>query len=511
VTPSEPRRLHPLTPFFQLLLLARQFLVPLVLLLFANRGDAGQFFPLIPVLVITLIGVVRWWRFTYAIVDGRFVIDEGVLTRKQRVVPLDRIQQVEVVRRLRHRILGVAALRVDTAGGGREAEVDLSVVSLDEADRLRSLLLREAAARPAGAGAAPTPTAAPIPAAAPPVPPVPSRTLVTLGVGRLAVAGMTGSELAVMLTIVLWLTQFVDDLPSGVVEGAAERTPTAAAPIAVAVGLALLAVVWFTLAAVAAIVKNYGFAMTRSGADLHVQRGLFDQHQGSLPLHRLQAARIQESAVRRPFGLARLVLQSGGGASGGHGLSRIDVPILDRAGVAGLLHELLPADPPPMAALVAAPPAARRRAILRRAVPTLVVAVGFGVAVAEPWTIPLGVLAVVVAAATGEVAYRGLGHAWGDDVLLACRGGLRRETDVVPAARAQSSRLRSTPLQRRSGLATLHVEVAGKGRTPAIVDGDAARLRALQRAVVLASPAAQRDEAEVRHRRATPDGGGATT
>lgn len=503
MTPSEPpgvepRRLHPLSPFFQLLLLGRQFLLPLVLLLFAGRGDAGQFLPLLPVAALTVFGVVRWLRFTYAVDGARFVIDEGVLTRKQRVVPLDRIQQVEVVRRLRHRLLGVAALRVDTAGGSREAEIDLSVISVGEARRLRSLLLRE---RPVADAAVPATTGAPAgarPSAAAP--------LVRLDVGQLAIAGMTGSELAVMLTIVFWISQLVGDLPGSFVEDAFGGVSAPSSLLGVAAAAAFLGVVWLALAAAAGIVKNFGFTMTRDGGDLHVRRGLLDQREGSMPLHRLQLVRIQASALRRVLGLVRLVLQSGGGATGGRGLSRIDVPVLGRDVVPALLHDLLPAEPPPASALVAAPPAARRRAIVRRAAPTAAVA---AIAVgAVGWSAPLGVaalLSVVVAGVAGEVAYRGLGHAFGGDVLLTRRGGLARELDVVPAARAQSTRLRSTPFQRRAGLATLHVDVAGKGRTPQVQDGDAARLRSLQRAVLLASPAARGDEVEVRHRRNRPD------
>jgi putative membrane protein len=140
--PSEVRRLHPLTPFFNLVLAARQFLVPLVLLLVANRGDGSQFLPLVPIALATVFGVLQWWRFTYTLdLEGRrLVVDEGVLTRKQRIVPLDRIQQVELISKLRHRILGVTVLRVDTAGGGGSAEVDLSVVSVAEAARLREVL-----------------------------------------------------------------------------------------------------------------------------------------------------------------------------------------------------------------------------------------------------------------------------------------------------------------------------------------------------------------------------------
>ena len=97
---------------------------------------------------------------------------------------------------------------------------------------------------------------------------------------------MTGSELALMLTIVGWFIQVVDDLSVDVV---ADLDSRLAAPSSVQgfAGAALtVLVVWFGLAAGAGIVKHFGFEMRRTGADLRVRRGLFERREGSMPLRR---------------------------------------------------------------------------------------------------------------------------------------------------------------------------------------------------------------------------------
>lgn len=506
VTPSEPpgegavgevRRLHPLTPFFDLVLWLRQFLLPLLLVLFANRGDRGQLISVVPLVFGTVAGILRWARFTYTFDGRRLVIDEGVFTRKQRVVPLDRVQQVEMISKLRHRIFGVTVLRVDTAGGGGAAEVDLSVVSVAEAARLRSILLPE--------DAAPASPPSDVATVAPVEPSAAAPPLVALGVGRLALAGMTGSELAVMLTILFWAGQVVDDLPDSFIRDVASGITAPASVGGFLTAAAVLLVVWFGLAAAASVLKNFGFVMRRAGEDLRVTRGLFDRREASMPIHRLQAARVRASFVRRALGLVEVVLQSAGSATGGsNGVARIDVPIVAADRVPSLLDELLPAPPPAPATYVPAPVAARRRAIVRRVAPAVVAAVVLGLVTRSGWALLAGALLVASAVVAGELAYRGLAHAWDREILVARAGGLARETVIVPAAKAQSTRLRSSPFQRRAGLATLFVDVAGKGRTPQVRDGDAARLRALQRAVLLASPSARADEATVRRRRQTP-------
>jgi len=320
-----------------------------------------------------------------------------------------------------------------------------------------------------------------------------------VGLGRLAVAGMTGSEMAVMLTILFWVLQLVEDLPDSFVQDLAGEVaaPTSVAGFASAAGA--LIVLWFGLAAAASILKNFGFTLRRVGDDLRVARGLFDRREGSMPNHRLQAARVQATFVRRALGLVEVELQSAGQATGPGGVSRISVPILPVDEAVPLLEELLPAPPPDPSTYVGAPSAARRRAIVRRVVPVAAVVAAAVAASGSGWAVAGGLVALVLAAVAGEVAYRGLAHTWQRQILLARAGGLARETVIVPAAKAQSTRLRSTPFQRRAGLATLFVDVAGKGRTPQVRDGDAATLREVQLAII-ASQAARVDESSVRQR-----------
>jgi putative membrane protein len=466
--------------------------LPLVFALFAGggNGDQTQLFFAVPVLLGTLFGAVKWWRFTYPFDGQHLVIDEGVLTRKRRVVPLDRVQQVELRSKLRHRLFGVTVLRVDTAGGGNDAEVDLSVVSVAEAARLRAILLPSpsSGALTATSGGERTDGRG-------------GEVLVRLSPWRLAIAGMTGQELALMLTIVGWSFQFVDDLPIDLVEDLDGRL-SAPSSVAGFAGAALTVLVaWFGLAAIAGIVKHFGFEMRRTGADLRVRRGMFERREGSMPVRRLQAVVVAQSIVRRALGFASVALQSGGQATGtSGGVSRIDVPLLDRGDVEPLLRRLLPlSEAWSLGAVAAHPPAARRRAIVRRVVLAAVAVVAPAVVLGGPEAVALVGLALVVAVVAGELAYDGLGHAAADGIVTARAGGLARSTVVVPGAKVQSTRLRSTPLQRRAGLATLSIDVAGKGRTPTIRDADLAELRVLQASLVLASDV-RVDEDEVRSR-----------
>jgi putative membrane protein len=478
-----PSRLHVLSPVFFAGRHARQ-LWPLALLLAARR----QWWLLVlGALVLLAWSSLEWLRRTYALEGGALRLEEGVLARKLRAVPFDRIQQVDLVRKPLHRLLGVATLRVETAGGGSAAEVDLNVVTLPEARALRASLLQakaRAVGTPAGSGApagavqgpAGGPTGAE--AAAPPA----ERVLLRLRLGEVMLAGITGSRAAAALVVLGPLSQASDWFP-GLDDWLFRRfdpeavTPTTpAAFLAVAV---LALVVWLGLAAASSIVTDYGFTLARVGDDLVVRRGLLERREAVLPLARLQVVRIEESLLRRLLRLASIRIQSAGRTGRSDAMaSRRALPVLQRTEVNRLLGELLPGAAP-VPRLLAPPPAARRRAVTRSVLRTalLVAAVAVPLAVAtSPGAAALSSAAFLVVAmlalavAAGLAGYRSLGHAAGRGFLYARVGVAIRVTTVVPVTKAQSGSVRSSPFQRRSGLATLHVDIAGGGPAPRVYD-----------------------------------------
>jgi putative membrane protein len=457
-----PRRLHVLSPVFFAGAHVRR-LWPLALLVLARR----QLWLIVAgVVVLLAVTTLEWLRRTYELEAGALRLEEGVLQRKLRVVPFDRIQQVDLVRKPLHRLLGVATLRVETAGGGGAAEVDLDVVALGEAQALRSSLLRAKAVAAEAGGDGVEAAAAAAPA---------ERALLRLSLGEVMLAGITGTRAAAVLAVLGPLSQLTDWFPN-LSEWLLRRVdPEAVAPTtpAAVVALALLAVaIWLGLAAASSVVTDFGFTLARLGGDLVVRRGLLERREAVLPVARLQVVRVDESLLRRALGLASIRIQSAGRAGGAdQTASRLAVPVLQRSDVNRVLGELLHGAAP-VPRLLPPPPAARRWMVRRgslRAVPlTAAVAVALWL-LSRPAT-PLALLLLVLAVLGGLAAYRGRGHARRGGYLYARQGVAIRVTTVVPVAKAQSGSVRSSFFQRRVGLATLHVDVAGGGPTPKVMD-----------------------------------------
>jgi putative membrane protein len=500
--PAGPQRLHPSSPILGLVLSARQWAFPAIVLILASE-DRLLFGPGFLLLVAVVVGwlFLAWSRFSYELRDGVLVIDKGVFQRHHREVPVARIQQVDLRRKLRHRALGVAVVRIDTAGGGNEAEVVLEAIAEEQALALRLALLdRGSASTPAPAG--PTMPGAAVDGggaegvAAPLAPPV---EVVRLSTADLVLAGVTGSRLAAALPFAAAGLGLLADLPGDASEQVVGLAPNSTLSLV----LLALAVIPFVLVAAVAqsILTDHGFTLVRTGSDLHVRRGLLDQREATVSLHRIQAVRVRENLLRRKLGVAAVELQSAGSGHQAEGdVTRLTIPFVRSGRLAELLPDLLPApvDHPP---LIAAPPAARRRAWIRHLVPAGLVLVPLAVwasVVTTSWAAILLVLVVPFGVAA-ELAYRNLGHVATPSLVVATHGTYERVTELLPVAKTQSTTIRSSPFQRRAGLATLHIEVAGSGTTPRISDGDATLLGRLRLGALHAS-AARADEDEVRTR-----------
>jgi len=147
---SEPdevdeRRLHPAwiaTRAFAVL----RGLVPAFIALAVGLREWAVPAALVIALVVIGLRVLEWRVTRYAVVDGTLRVRSGILARRERVVPASRISALDTSRGLVQRAFGLVALEVQTAGGGKAAELRLDALTSEEAERLRAALGHAAAA-----------------------------------------------------------------------------------------------------------------------------------------------------------------------------------------------------------------------------------------------------------------------------------------------------------------------------------------------------------------------------
>ncbi|HEY8470861.1 MAG TPA: PH domain-containing protein [Longimicrobiales bacterium] len=495
--PSESHRLHVLSVLFEAAAIARGFILPaLVGGISAGGGEFDRIATwtvgLLSIPAI-LMSVARYFAFRYRLERDELIIDSGLLSRRHRVIPLARIQNIDVQQTALQRVCGVAEVRVETAGSG-ETEARLRVLSRACAEALRAELLAGRRAAGAAATAAGEPAAgAGMAAGAGAAAHITDSTgepvleLARLSSRDLLIAGATASEAGLVAAAVAGVLEFLDELvmdpPIPIPDPEAILAHASGGTIMLVVAgtaLALLLIGWL-LSILGALVGYHGFTLELTASELRKRYGLLTRREGVVPLERVQAVRVEESWIRRPFGLAALKIETAGGGPqerqrGGAEafvpLARAtDVPRLVGAVLRGVDYDALRFRP--------AHPRAQRRALVRYA--AVLGAAGIGLAVVlEPWWLPL--LPVLPAAwLMARLYYRNLGHALAPGFVATRAGLFNRITWVVPDRRIQTVHLTSSPFQRRHGLANVVVDTAAGGglREAAVMDiaqGDALAL-----------------------------------
>lgn len=435
------RRLHPLSP---LLHGAKSLVVIVAALSWSTLSRVGiaWFAVLVAVLLVgaLVLSVVSWYFTGYHVVGRELRIHEGLLWRRTRAIPLERLQAVEVVRPLLAQLTGLAELRLEVVGGDK-TEAPLAYLTVADAVTLRERLLTLAGRTPtAGVPAAGLLPGQPTPVppgeqggpSAPPAVPVPGLPGIVIGAGT-----VPGRHLHTVANRDLLVSQLLTPqaffLPFGVAFVLAQFL-TEGSWSFIAVASTLTAMAGVILQPIRRVLDDWGFQVARDDAALRVRHGLLETRAQAVPLDRLQAVTVTWPLLWRTKGWLRLRLSVAGYAFGEAGERNHPdrlLPVGDLATAQRIIAEVIPGE---TLSRTLTPPPARAR-----------------------WLHPL--------------AANALGAGLSAQVFAVRSGLLTRELLVVPYARIQSVRVVQGPVQRRLRLATVYADTAG-GPSAAARDRD---------------------------------------
>ncbi|MBN8799505.1 MAG: PH domain-containing protein, partial [Stenotrophomonas nitritireducens] len=308
------QRLHPWSWLFELQQQLRQFLLPLVALLFfgSRRQDSEWPFHLVTLAVILAMAataLLQYLTYRYRIGEDALTVRSGILERTRREIPFARIHNVVVHQNLLHRLFGVAELRLESAAGDKP-EAQMRVLRLEQALELERLIRQ-------GGGRAPA--AAEDPQAAP-------GSLLELPLPELVRLGLISNRALVVAAAAigaLW-QMFPRDVAEDFVRdqgrqvfGYASRLQLDTLPLVGTIAALLLLVLlsmWLMSIALA-IVQYHGFRLSEAERRLTVERGLLTRLRSSVARRRIQAWTLREGMLHRLFRRRqlRVDIASGGG------------------------------------------------------------------------------------------------------------------------------------------------------------------------------------------------------
>lgn len=497
---SKGRRQHGLAAVLASLKYIKDLLVPLIVLFVSNGfrggGDGwGSYWRIAlgGALVLGAFGwgFLKWWWLRYKVEDGLLKVEEGVLIKKKQSIPLERIQTVDFSEGLLHRLFGLVKVQVQTAGGVKPEAV-FAALSRAEADRL-DRLLRSGREKGQAAGAAEADAEAdadedmprhpfmrpeegqtgslagegrtPAADGGPPEAawngeaggePVREEAVFKLPAGRLFLAGLTVGNMGVGISLLFAGLSQADDIFPGfqMFRFLADSSGPRAL---LALCAAALFIAW-VLAVASSVIRFWEFTVIKRGDELLLTRGLLERRKVTLPVGRIQAVRITQEIIWRPFGLAAVHVVSAGYGNQ-QGESNLLFPLMKLKDVEPFLRTLCPE-------CAADPVQAPLQSLSRRAAGGYVLPLPLGLAVCTllaAWFHSLAWWGLAAAAVTLPLAWGSYQRAawFRDDRMLLLRSRwLTENLVIVPRRRIQYFTISRNPLQQRSGLASVKVSLA---------------------------------------------------
>jgi len=438
------------------------------------------------------LALARYYRFRYEIAGDTLRVESGVFARQSREIPLGRIQNVDTTQGALNRVLGLAVVAFETAGGSA-TEATLDAVAPSEADRLRRIVQRygedaEQDTEPTDDGVVEGPdegaTAAETDAVASERGAESAEQLFAFGYRDLLTYALVSVRPAALVFLLVGLPLGID-IALGVLRfnlGLLGSDASVSVTLLEAIGpprlvaLATLSLVQVTIAALAVsvvltLVEYYDFTLVREGDDLRYERGLVRRYSGTIPLSKVQTVTVRENVLMRRFGFATLVVETAGYSGGNQGSTQgVAVPLAPRETVYDLARDIEPFED---VSVRRPPKRARRRyaarfAIVATALTGVAYALDTRLLSSGYWWLALGLFALVPPAA--HLRWRHRGYALTENVFVARSGFWQRTTSVVPYYRIQTVFVGRSPFQRRRRLATLTADTAS---TASLLGGSA--------------------------------------
>ncbi len=452
-------RLHPLSWLFELLNVLKQFLLPIIILVFTGKSNNYELWGLVGIGFMVPLAVARYITFRYRIGSDRIIIRSGLIHKTVRDIVFTRIQNVTLNQGLLHRLLGVAEVRLET-GGGEKEEGRMRVLGFAQAQQLQRIIRSQenpsATAHSIDAQTASSHILLSLP----------SREVLKLGLisnkGMILVAAAMGG---------IWQFDFLR--PDKLISNAGSwlfdhRNDIAGGgPASYALGAMLLLLLAFMLlrliSIIQAILHYHGFILSSDTNRLSIERGLLNRFHGSLPRTRIQAWTVQQGWLQRKFSRFALRVDA---AAGGVKSENLEsqwqlAPIADQQSIEQIIHTVLPNNSWPIQDWQALHPQAWRR---KFKMPALLMLPVIALCVYKlGWYGLLSVLLLPALYAQAKTWAKYAGYSQANGLIAVREGWLNKHWRFAEVRKVQAVYLKQSPFDRRNGMATVFCDTVNAG------------------------------------------------
>ena len=444
----EPKRIHPVGMILSFVNMIKSYIIPAIIFFFVSSNESFNLYIIIGgcllILFVVVTSILEWWKFTYIIEDGELRIEHGIFVKKKRYIPIERIQTINVSAGVIQQIFRLVKLQIETAGSGMEAEVSLTAIKKQEADRIQEEISKHKQL---------------------------SKLSITedeqeevlldqptykMTTKDLLVAASTSSGIGVIISAVAaFVSQFDEFIPyDQVIDRFDFLTNASITLYAILIFIAFF-IAWI-LSIIGVVLKYAYFTVIKAEEELKISRGIFEKRQITIPTKRIQAIQIVQNPLRQLLGYTTIYIESAGGNSGDEGLSTILFPVVPKRNVEQLLLEFLP-DFKQQSDLHRLPKRSMIRYCFRKTIPALFVMIPVAYFL-QPWGY-VSIILLPVAAWWGYATYKDAGWNYHGDQLNIVFRIISKTHVLVNRNRLQSVKSKTTYFQKRVSLQTFECTI----------------------------------------------------
>ncbi|WP_414838336.1 PH domain-containing protein [Candidatus Nanosalina sp. VS9-1] len=405
-------------------------------------GGALVFFA---VLGLSAVYSYLYWRnFEFSFSEDSVNIRHGVIRRNEREIPLSRVQNVDVNRNLIHRILGIAVVKLETAGG-KTTEASFKYINLEQSEDIKKII-REKKSKASEEDEEEDDE---------------RELLYSIDKSELLLLGATSIDERVVF-LLLGLTGFSATSFAPVLDEA---------NVALVPGLSLVLflglIIVFATNFVSTVTRYYDYRLWREKDTLEYERGLFNRSEGSIPLGKLQKLVIEDNPLKRVIDRASLSIETAGYSqqTTSEKGPELAIPLSTRKRIIEFSEEI---DNVEKFELEKIPERGLKRYFTRYMILSGIICLGlyFG---AGYFSYILPVVLLIASGLAASLKWVHKGYAETENHFVARNGFWKRETVIVPYYRTQNVITTSTVSQRLWDLSTVTVDIAGSS----LIGGDA--------------------------------------
>lgn len=453
-------------------------ILPLAIMLFSKNSQSINIFQKLLImlgilLLIVIYETIKWYKDVYCIKDNLIMIKEGIIFVKRKEIPFNKIQTVDISQGIKHRIFGLALVKVDTGNSSVKKEELSFLLKKIEAENLKDNIfnMKDKITQSSSNEA----VKIEIEGSYKKDKFLFSSKEFKVSNGELILSALTSNAIFTGVLFLASAFPFIDDYLKEFLDSTFSKTSLFFQNInfdQMSVGnivlwiiliLIIYIIVSLIIAIITTIIKFYGFSVKRENDNLIINYGLLEKKNYIMPIKKISAIYLKQNIIKQIFNCRAIHIETVGYGNE-KGESSILYPLTVGSKYSKLIEELIP-EYKFNEMMIKVPKRALVRFLSLKFIVPVVISVIFTIYFKYGYICLLSVPFFIL---VGYLQYKNSAIGKNSNLLCISNSSFTKVTSIIPVNKIQSVVTETSYFQKRKVLFNLEVSIQGNNFGTAI-------------------------------------------